>query len=833
MSRQWIEEAGSWSCRIKFSNTSSGHRRGYIDTLARTNVTANTMATAAVDTDLGETASPNPRRKDKIEEALQSMATLTSNMDDLSIPADPDAQATVTDFLDFTEYLPSDMIRSLSLVGKLDRRYSGASTTVHDYTKTYGKLPSLTKEEKPDTVKLKADISQTLEEAASARELSEKEASRMASNVDRHLERAKTIYAKLQAMYESTPESREASPAPQKTKSAAVTRPPKIVLRLDGGRSATENGINRVRKRRAARITVPGEVLAPYELDYESYGSGTDWHSDDESVDPRLSPGRQIKQKLPKVPKLKIPKPPRPPRPPGVMGTNVHSSVAGISTSNALAKLQPPPSDAQPGSEHAPWLKLTPYELALLRKDMKKNAVWCPSTTMIHKKLHDVGRGPAPYVAAKKKAEEAGEPFDFPVPPEMKDAVAAVEAGMVLDVSGSSIKLTNRGMKMNEAKKLRKETHKDQANKLAKLAAEEAEQSARKMAAAAEAMKEIFNKHEEEKPPTKTPSRPAARKRKRESIVENEFEKAVEKNDEAEPARLSKPHSKRNKTETPVPAPQSTAGNSTPRATPGPAPDSATSIVAPISLRTDPSSLVAPAASPTKQSSTPILPPIKDKKDAKKDPKKDKKAEMPVEKPVINTRNLRRSSIAATSTPLSATAPALPPTPALEALPPWRPTSSRGKASSTEPNQKDTATATIDRPRRASTARNTPAPESRQTKRTKRPAPGVVSATSEGATAVSVGKRSAAPRKKANQKKVKKEGRESSAIQEVMDEIDDDGNVIDPNEPRYCCEKEWFHLECVGLTAIPPRTTKWYCPDCRITLGIGEKGEVNARGKKK
>jgi hypothetical protein len=47
------------------------------------------------------------------------------------------------------------------------------------------------------------------------------------------------------------------------------------------------------------------------------------------------------------------------------------------------------------------------------------------------------------------------------------------------------------------------------------------------------------------------------------------------------------------------------------------------------------------------------------------------------------------------------------------------------------------------------------------------------------------------------------------------------------------CEKEWFHLECVGLNEIPPRTTKWYCPDCRVTLGIGEKGEINARGKKK
>jgi hypothetical protein len=116
-----------------------------------------------------------------------------------------------------------------------------------------------------------------------------------------------------------------------------------------------------------------------------------------------------------------------------------------------------------------------------------------------------------------------------------------------------------------------------------------------------------------------------------------------------------------------------------------------------------------------------------------------------------------------------------------------------------------------------------------------------------------------------------------------MEEVDDEGNPIDPNEARYClcnrvsfgtmiqcdnvdvssslshethdcsrrrtgitatrrraeltmppiqCEKEWFHLECVGLEEIPARTTKWYCPDCRVLLKIGEKGEVNSRGVK-
>jgi hypothetical protein len=47
------------------------------------------------------------------------------------------------------------------------------------------------------------------------------------------------------------------------------------------------------------------------------------------------------------------------------------------------------------------------------------------------------------------------------------------------------------------------------------------------------------------------------------------------------------------------------------------------------------------------------------------------------------------------------------------------------------------------------------------------------------------------------------------------------------------CQGEWFHLECVGLKEIPSRRTKWYCPDCRVTLGIGDKGEVAARGMKR
>jgi hypothetical protein len=28
-------------------------------------------------------------------------------------------------------------------------------------------------------------------------------------------------------------------------------------------------------------------------------------------------------------------------------------------------------------------------------------------------------------------------------------------------------------------------------------------------------------------------------------------------------------------------------------------------------------------------------------------------------------------------------------------------------------------------------------------------------------------------------------------------------------------------MECVNLKEPPGRTTKWYCPDCRVTLKLG------------
>lgn len=89
---------------------------------------------------------------------------------------------------------------------------------------------------------------------------------------------------------------------------------------------------------------------------------------------------------------------------------------------------------------------------------------------------------------------------------------------------------------------------------------------------------------------------------------------------------------------------------------------------------------------------------------------------------------------------------------------------------------------------------------------------------------------------------------------------DDEGDV-DADEPLYCycngvsygemvacdaddCEREWFHLDCVGLKAAPPSNSKyiripnldsyltrvvvkWYCDNCKDRIKTGKK--VNGR----
>ncbi|RKF61670.1 putative phd-finger domain-containing protein [Erysiphe neolycopersici] len=879
-SRQW--HSGILTCRIKIgqSRTESGDNSVICTRQQSRKMSLSPSHNVAPDTTPPESC----HIKDLLNKNINGV-----NVESLPYPVDPDAQATVTDFLDFTEYLPSDLVRSLTLVGKLDQIYCDASTNVHHLTKQYAALPQLPIEERLDAMELRGNISKSLDELMNARILAHAEAVHIAENVERHFNRIKSILKKLQVIADNYPSSQEVSPTVPKSRSPVANRPQKLTLRLDGRRAREI----RPRKQRNFRITIPGEVLAPYEVDDPSYDEESDDSNSDEQnlqntpslfshIDHsnlkhklRITHKREKdktdkkddkddkdekEEKIKKDRSEKNEKLPRSSRAPGTMGTNAHSSVAGISTSNALAQLEPPPANAKPGDKELPWLRLNAWELAKLRKRMKKNAIWSPSDTMIARELKLLGRGLDAYNLAVKAIEDAGETPKFGEPPQLRGETVHAEGAMSVEaVRNLQSQLCNQNIKSNELKIQKRE-------KEIALAAEEAEKAARQMMTSAEAIKSLFTKKndivldndhklqviaqsedkvvnkylDDKKSLPRSPAKITINKRKREEKDVNEQASCLVINDHHDIDKKTKPLQKKTKIEFTVPA-------EAPPLLEKIAPNLITE--KPIILKSAKSDCNLPglsfdvtsknhdssAKSPTKLLLT--VAPIQH------EVKKQVKKEIKTLETAANSRPRRTSGVPTPITPCHNIS---------DTVLIKQPNSSRGQKSSVEAGP-ITATAPIDRPRRTSTARNTPAPPDIrvQGKRGKRPAPGEVTANNSGSTTVSVvGKRSRATRKKPGPKKDKKDDHENGTSQEIFDEFDDEGNLIDPAEPRYCncnrvsfgvmiacegqnCEKEWFHIECVGLLDVPPRTTKWYCPSCRVSLGIGEKGEVSARGVKK
>ena len=793
-----------------------------------------------------------------VREPESVMAPPDSNeeaIDDKEPPSDPDAQAAITDFLDFTEYLPSDVARSFTLVKELEHKYTQTTASVRQLIAPYQELQLKAPVEAIDASKTKMSISEKLNVAIRTRALAEAEARRTAENVARHQQKLFQIQGKLDSLYESFPTAQEEAAVASHTVSAQATKIPKITIRL--GDHSVHKGS---RVKRGPRITVPGEVLAPNEFDWDTLESETEV-----STSPDAETGLPAQSRPsangPKKIRLKVPRPqcgPRPPRPAGVMGTNVHSQVAGISTSNALAKLQPPPEDAPLGSEHRPWGRLTQFELAKLRKRMKKNAVWQPSTTMINRELTTVGRSLPHYKAAKAEAEAAGKPFIYSwCPPEsvptQNKTPPAEEEGQQQSLDAlEGQPLTNRGMKLNEQKKSKKES-------MAATAAAEAEEAARKLADAAAQMRGLFPTLDSSKTsdksapdtaaaPASKPSTTAAsqRKRKRDSTADTDASrgdiplqpsKANVTPSTPAPNKSGVPHqtpapilpsAKRPKVETPVPPPPSgigsrikmptTATRTRATATAELSPTSVTEPAAPTSATvsttsTQASSTSASTTAPilppsSRKSSTPILPPTRTRRQNTILPSPSPVPSQQASMPAINVTVPQgpssigtRSQRSVTKTPEPQGPPIVP-----EPAPPRAPTpiltlnlshatrrpSSRGKASSVEP----LITAARDRPHRNNTAHSTPAPIPEPhtrppSRRAKRPPPGKVAAGAEGAAAITMGKRTAAPRKKAGGSRKanasKREG--SAAVRASADldvEVDENGIPIDPNEPRYC-----------------------------------------------
>ncbi|KAL4868849.1 hypothetical protein BDV12DRAFT_168766 [Aspergillus spectabilis] len=687
-------------------------------------------------------------------------------------PFDPDAQATVTDFIDYTEYLPADLIRSLTLIRGLDKRYLDSAQGVHELTQTYGRLPDLPSETRPDPCTLRRDISARLDNAINARESAYAEACRLYDVVDRHFNRLDSIRQKLGALpkpveREPTPPSQPLNAKRPRTSKKADDAPPtttRITLRLDGARGG--------QKSRTRRSLVAAEHLAG--LHPDSPIASTE-HSDNEGeskaspLEPSAEPAAQPKKE----------KQSRRSRPSGEMANPPRLS-AGMSTSSALAMLKPPPDDAKPGSEDLPWLRLTEWEMTKLRKKMKKNAVWQPSEVMIHRELALRGRGWEAYRAAKLEAETNGTEF-LDCDDIMKNFIPGLltrRSDATKEVEGVvEPKLSNRGMKLNEAKKLKRE---NQAREQAALAAAEAEAAKRLGQLGSSSLGLISN---------------GADRPQDSSVMADK------------PSRLKK-------------------------------------------RKLEASPIAEPVAPPVDSESRPTRSAAKRRKTGKTSPPPESSTETPDDAPEIEvdspeTQRPAAPAVAETAPSMTRSKGAATPTPS-ESRPPSR------RLSITTADPVLNAAREL-RLKSATPARRTPVPEgsraasvSAPTRRRKRPAPGPVSNGQDGGAAVSYGRRKAKPGKK-------RVGPREQGLNVGQDiRIDEDGVLeeIDPNEPRYClcgdvsfgtmiccenqdCDREWFHLDCVGLSEVPSRTARWYCPECRIKLHKGTDGIIRSNSSRR
>ena len=743
-------------------------------------------------------------------------------------PEDPDAQATITDFLDYTEYLPSDLNRALTLIGKLDQTYLERADKVHILSKQYGTLTKSSRGGENNPQILRKDISHNLNHAIKARESAYGEAERLHEMVNRHYNRLVGIRTKLHAL--PKPPSRDPTPVPRSPQTTRKTPPPRITLRLDGARLAASTGraVEKKKVHRSRRITVPGEVLPPPNPDSPQTLTDSDWESLPPSPLPMPTsrvggsrarshkPPRIRPPKMPKVPKDRTP---RPPRPPGT-GTNVHSSVAGISTSNALSMLPKPPPDAKRGSEHAPWMRLTEYEMALLRKRMKKNAIWTPSETMIRRELAEAGRGPDNYQKVKAEAEETGEEFTD------VDNIATTAPGKPLapgEISADSLglastNLSNRGMKLNEAKKQKRE-----AMLLASL--QETQQAAKRLEDLG--FKDLFKKPLSLSigSPLVTPTFTSAGSPQKEKTAKKKKKPTEDAKDKDASAKKRK-HTENARDETAQvhdePATKSETHVSKKRKT-QPSPSTATSTV------TTTVPLAASAPSPSKkprersESATPATPVMSapEKPRISTAPPKDRTT-------ATSTRPRRVSLTLKGPTSFTLKGPASPPLLGLS-RPSSRATSRRD---STAPLS---ATLPRDHLRRKSATPatpTTPAPVlTAAARRSKRPVPGAIVQDQEGGAAVTVGRRTKPPKNTRTTlgaaevgNPMGKKGDVKQKEVESQEEEQAAGDPVDPDEPRYCLcgDVSWgemiccdndnvsgsrsYRTWCIGLTRTAVRT---------------------------
>ncbi|KAI5370722.1 Putative inhibitor of growth histone-binding protein [Septoria linicola] len=695
--------------------------------------------------------------------------------------SDPDIQATLSDFLTYTEHFPSHLVRALTLIQEQRTKAENAIRSVHNDTTAYSTLPTI-KHDRPDPVQLRKAISLALEEAEAACRMSMEEAVRLDDECQREAKRLDIVADKLSS--QPKPPSRDPTPEQQALTWPNLKRERRLSTRADDAklekqsRRAQDKAASKLRGR---KIMVPGEVLPPPDPN-APLDNMSDWTS------PRPSPPllddtvvEQDKKKLATPrPRSRTPKPPktdkerrekqerdrkaeslkpRGPRAPGQPGTNAHSAVAGISTSNALLALTEPPADAAKGSKWLPWVKLTEWEMAKLRKRMKKNAIWVPSQTMVRRELKNLGRGLAGKEAARQDAEANGttfvdegnelDPTKVMISGEETDQINAMLGPQVYaDDDDADAELINRGMRLNEAKKLKRQRLLEEQALQAQLAREQGVDTPVEG--------------------TKPTSPEAQKKRKREATPAAGSSKAA--NVKSPEARANPP--KRLKLT-------------------GPSNNSQTTSRVPLAPAGASSSPKAMTSSRSRKAATPPA----------------------SRRPTITIKVGK----------------------AVSEEPPNRRQSLRRGSNASLPSNSVPSVSTPTSPKSTGTSKDAVTKSGR---RSRRPPPGVITNNDDDSAKATISQRKAAPNRRRGQA-IKKDSA-TPADQPGLSAIETPEEYIDPDEPRYCicgdvswgtmiacdnetdCEKEWFHLDCVQLKDLPPRRTKWYCPDCRKKLKLGQ-----------
>ncbi|KAF2668722.1 hypothetical protein BT63DRAFT_456363 [Microthyrium microscopicum] len=738
---------------------------------------------------------------------------------------DPEAHAVITDFLDYTEYLPSDLIRSFTLIRQLDQAYNDASAKVHDLTLRYGTLPQIPAPERPDAQAMRQEISRALDRAMSCREASFAESTRISQVVKKHQVRLGLIKTKLQAL--PKPPSRDPTPPAvlQSTRSRKAASPVKL-------KSSVADKTDKTPKA-PKKVTVPNPPI----LEQAASGAEIDepvTEQQMEGVEEDEEAVEGEKQAAPRADAPKTPKPKTPkPRRLGPDGQVLHYRVQEISTSAKLAQLTPPPENAPRGSKWRPWLQLTQFEMAKIRKMMKKNVAWQPSPQMVERELANDKRDKKSYEAAKAEAEAEGLPF-LDEKPDSKDTDP--ESGINIDWSSPQDGvITNTGMKLNEAKKKKKEARLSDQQGVGgenvdtpEVSHVQTRRHTRQSSGQVLPLEDHITKLQDLSLSMKnffdiTPEAKGAQKKRKRGAKDTPSAQVVT------PSTTSpKRDPKRQKVDKPS---QLVLPSRSPRA-------SRSKAISPVKVTT--TSTTVPLAPEGPSSPVPMELDVDAQVESIETPTEVKESRKRVPTPVPTAAQSRPRRIS--TAPKDAAASAEPQPSPMQMDTPVTRSSGRirktVKAASAEPapSKRD-----VREPRRLSINASTPPVIPPRSTRSggRRTVPGFVTSEDNATSKVSQAGRKNKPKKQ----EVKKTtgSRKSAGADEAADEED----VVDPNEETYClcddvsygtmvacsndmCEREWFHLECVGLKTIPPRRAEWYCPLCQVIKNVTVHGSPKA-----